>query len=146
MHNADQVRGLARVETYLREPPERAEAERARTWDFLGIRYAQLDRWDLAAEAMAQAAALAPSPRILLQWASAEQARGHDVGAQDVYRQLLTLAPDEARGWYGLAFVSWRLGDLPESRRAARELLRLRPGDPQVLQILDQIERAERAR
>ncbi len=146
LHNADRMRGLERVETYLREPPPRSEEERAKTWDFLGIRYAQLDRWERSAAAMAEAAALAPSPRVLLQWASAEQARGNDVAAQDVYRRLLRLAPGETRGWYGLAFVSWRLGDLRECRRAAEELLRLRPGDPQVLGILEQVTRAEAAR
>jgi len=146
MHHADRMRGLERVEAWLLEPPVRSESERAKTWDFLGIRYAQLDRWERSAEAMARAAALAPSPRVLLQWASAEQARGNDRGAQAVYRRLLAIAPEEARGWYGLAFVSWRLGDLRECRRAAQELLRLRPGDPQVLRIMDQVTRADSAR
>jgi tetratricopeptide (TPR) repeat protein len=146
MHNADLERGLGRVEAYLREPPVRSEEERAKTWDFLGIRYAQLDRWDRSAEAMARAAELAPSPRVLLQWASAEQARGNDHGAQMVYRRLLTIAPDESRGWYGLAFVSWRLEDWGECRRAARELLRLRPGNPQAVQILELAERRDSTR
>jgi tetratricopeptide (TPR) repeat protein len=146
MHNADLGRGLARVEAYLREPPARLEGERAKIWDFLGIRYAQLDRWDRSAAAMAQAAELAPSPRILLQWASAEQARGNDPGAQAAYRRLLAIAPDEARGWYGLAYVSWRLADWTECRRAARELLRLRPGDPQARQILEQVDRRDSTR
>ncbi len=146
MHNADLERGLARVEAYLREAPARSEEERAKTWDFLGIRYAQLDRWDRSAEAMAHAAELAPSPRVLLQWASAEQARGNDAGAQEAYRRLLAVAPDEARGWYGLAFVSWRLGDWSECRRAARELLRLRPGNPQALEILEQVDRRDSTR
>lgn len=143
IHNADLERGLARVEAYLREPPRRSEEERAKTWDFLGIRYAQLDRWDRSAAAMARAAELAPSPRVLLQWASAEQARGNDLGAQAAYRRLLLIAPDESRGWYGLAFVSWRLEDWGECRRAAHELLRLRPGDPQALKIVELVERRD---
>ena len=146
MHNADPIRGLERVERYLREPPLRPEAERAKTWDFLGIRYAQLERRERSAEAMAQAAALDPSPRVLLQWASAEQTNGNDRAARDVYRRLLRIAPDETRAWYGLAYVSWRLGDLDECRRAAEALLRLKPGNPQVLRILDQVARAESAR
>ncbi|HKQ58755.1 MAG TPA: tetratricopeptide repeat protein [Candidatus Eisenbacteria bacterium] len=143
MHNADLERGLARVEAYLAQPPARSEEERAKTWDYLGIRYAQLDRWEQSAAAMRQAAALAPSPRVLLQWASAEQAHGDDRAAQAAYRRLLEVAPDEARGWFGLAFVSWRLGDLDECRRGARELLRLRPGNAQALEMLAQIDRAE---
>ena len=143
MHNADLERGLARVEAYLNEPPERSEEERAKTWDFLGIRYAQLDRWEQSAAAMAQSAALAPSPRVLLQWASAEQARGDDRAAQAAYRRLVAVAPDDARGWFGLAFVSWRLGDLAESRRATGELLRLRPGNAQALEIVALLDRAD---
>ncbi len=143
MHNADRMRALERIETYLREPPVRSESERAKTWDFLGIRYAQLDRWESSASAMAKAAELSPSPRVLLQWALAEQQRGDDRAAQDVYRRLLAIAPKETRGWYGLATASWRLGDLRECRRAAQGLLRLRPGDPQVLRILAQVDRAE---
>jgi hypothetical protein len=146
MHNADRSRGLERVETWLREPPTRPEGEQAKTWDYLGIRYAQLDSWERAADAMAKAAALAPSPRVLLQWAMAEQARGNDGVAQDVYRRLLAIAPAEQRGWYGLSLVSWRLGDLEECRRAAQELLRLRPGDLQVLRILAQVDKAEAER
>jgi len=143
MHNADLERGLERVEAYLREPPMRSEEERAKTWDFLGIRYAQLDRWERSAEAMARAAELAPSPRVLLQWASAEQARGNDRGAQDVYRRLLAVAPNEARGWNGLAFVSWQLEDWSECARAARELLRLHPRDAQAHAILEQATRRD---
>jgi tetratricopeptide (TPR) repeat protein len=146
MHEADMARGLARVEAYLTEPPPRLEEERAKTWDFLGIRYAQLDRWDEAAAAMSRAADLAPSPRILLQWASAEQGRGNDAMAQQVYRRLVALDPNDARGWYGLAFVSWRLGDLDECRRGARALLRIRPGNAQVLEILGEVERRDSTR
>jgi hypothetical protein len=146
MHDADLERGLARIETYLREPPARSESERAKNWDFLGIRNAQLNRWDRSAEAMAQAAALAPSPRILLQWGSAESWRGNDAGARDVYRRLLEIAPDEARGWYGLATASWRLEDWGECARAARELMRLSPNDPQARDLYEQATRRDSAR
>ena len=145
VHHTARVRGLERIETYVRESA-RPEAERAKTWEFLGIRYAQIERWERSAEAMAQAATLAPSPRVLLQWASAEQTSGNDRAAQDAYRELLAIAPDETRAWYGLAYVSWRLGDLEESRRAAAGLLRLRPGDPQVRRIFQQVTRADSAR
>lgn len=143
VHNADLRRGLARVETYLGEPPPRSEEERAKTWDFLGIRYAQLDLWDRSAHAMEKAAELAPSPRVLLQWALAEQTRGNDLGAQAVYQRLVELTPDDWRAWYGLAFVSWRATDPIECRRAANAMLRLRPGDPQAQAILEQLDRAD---
>jgi tetratricopeptide repeat protein len=146
MHNTARIRGLDRIESYLREPPVRSGAERAKTWEFLGVRYAQLERWEHSAAAMAEAAAIAPSPGVLLQWAAAEQTSGNDHAAQTVYRRLIRVAPDETRAWYGLAYVSWRLGDLAESRRAAAGLLRLRPNDPQVRRIFEQVTRADAAR
>ena len=142
-HNADLQRGLVRIEAYLAEPPPRGVEERAKTWDFLGIRYAQLDRWDRSAHAMEQAAALGPSPRVLLQWALAEQTRGNDLGAQAVYRRLVMLTPDDWRAWYGLAYVSWRANDPAECRRAANEMLRLSPGDPQALAILEHLDQTD---
>ena len=141
--HADADRGLARVEAFLLEPPRRGDAERGKTWDFLGIRNAQLGRWDASAEAMARAAETAPSPRVLLQWALAEQSRGNDVAARDAFRRVTRLTPDDARAWYGLAAESWRLGDYDECRRAALELERLDPGSPQVARLLQALERVQ---
>jgi len=124
----------------------RADPRSARTWFALGDLCEADHRPVEAAACFRQAAELAPSPRVLLQWASAEQARGADAEAQAVYRRLVTVAPDEGRGWYGLAFVSWRLGDWRECRRAAYQVLRLRPGDPQALAIIAQADRRDSTR
>jgi tetratricopeptide (TPR) repeat protein len=145
LHNADLTRGLERIEAYLREPPQRSEEERAKNWDFLGIRFAQLDRWDRSADAMAHAAEFEPSPRVLLQWASAEQARGNDTQAHAVYARLVAMTPDDGRAWLGLAFVSWRQHDWAECRRAARALMRIRPGDPQAQHLRDELNRVDPA-
>jgi hypothetical protein len=51
-HNADQERGFVRVRALLNEPPVREKSERGNTWDYLGIRYFRLERWDQAAEAL----------------------------------------------------------------------------------------------
>ncbi|HET9327099.1 MAG TPA: tetratricopeptide repeat protein [Candidatus Eisenbacteria bacterium] len=139
--NADVDRGLARIHAYLAEPPRRSDAERARVWDFLGIRNAQLARWDASAEAMARAAETAPSPRVLLQWALAEQARGRSATARDVFRRVTEIQPADARAWYGLAAESWNLGDYDECRRAALRLEQLSPGSPEARQLLESLER-----
>src|SRR5262249_24891936 len=130
--NADVDRGLARVEAYLAEPPRRSDAERAPVWDFLGIRNAQLGRWDASAEAMARAAEISPSPRVLLQWALAEQARGRSQVARDVFRRVTEMRPGDARAWYGLAAESWNLGDYDECRRAVARLEQVNPGSPEA--------------
>jgi hypothetical protein len=141
--HADTDRGLARVEAFLLEPPRRGDAERGKTWDFLGIRNAQLGRWDASAEAMAHAAETAPSPRVLLQWALAEQSRGNAPVARDAFRRVTVLTPDDARAWYGLAAESWRLGDYDECRRAALELERLDPESPQVARLLEALQNVQ---
>jgi tetratricopeptide (TPR) repeat protein len=141
--HADVDRGLARVAAFLQEPPPRGDAERGKTWDFLGIRNAQLGRWDASAEAMARAAETSPSPRVLLEWALAEQARGNDPVALEGFRRVTRLTPDDARAWYGLAAEAWRLGDYDECRRAALELDRLDPGSPEVARLLDALEKTK---
>jgi hypothetical protein len=140
---ADVDRGLERVEAYLEEPPPRAPAERGRIWDFLGIRNAQLGRWDASAEALAHAAETSPSPRILLQWALAEQARGNSRAARGLFQRVITLTPDDARAWFGLAAESWNLGDYEECRRATIALERLRPGSPEARSLLDNLDQVE---
>ncbi len=140
-HHADVDRGLARVAAFLEEPPARSASERGTTWDFLGIRNAQLARWDASAEALAHAAETAPSPRVLTEWALAEQARGNHRTAQQVFRRVVALSPDDPRAWFGLATASWNLGDYDECRRATLELARRRPGDTHVRRMLDDLER-----
>jgi len=142
--NADVDRGLARVEAYVSEPPRRSDAERARVWDFLGIRNAQLGRWDASAEAMAHAAETSPSPRVLLQWALAEQARGRSRVARDVFRRVTQMKPDDERAWYGLAAESWNLGDYDECRRAAERLRQVNPASPEARQLLGDLDQVEK--
>jgi len=145
---ADADRGLQRIHAYLSEPPHRSDVERGRVWDFLGIRNAQLGRWDASAEAMAKAAETSPSPRVLLQWALAEQARGRASVARDLFRRVTEMTPGDARAWYGLAAESWNLGDYEECRRATLGLEHAAPGSPearQLLQSLDQVGRPDGA-
>jgi len=139
--HADVERGLRRVEAFVGEPPARSEAERGTTWDFLGIRNAQLGRWDASAAALARAAETAPSPRVLLQWALAEQARGRYADARDLFRRTSALTPGDSRAWLGLAISSRHLHDYDECRRAIGVLDRLRPGDPKVRAMLEDLER-----
>lgn len=143
--HADIDRGLTRIQAYLSEPPRRSDVERGRVWDFLGIRNAQLGRWDASAEAMAHAAETSPSARVLLQWALAEQARGRSAVARDLFRRVTDINPGDARAWYGLAAESWNLGDDDECRRAALRLEQLSPGSPEARQILESLGRVPKS-
>ena len=142
-HQQDLDRGLARVEAYLAGPPSRPAAELGLTWDWLGIRAAQLGRWELAAQSLSRAAETTPSPRVLSEWGLAERERGNERHAQELFRRVTVLTPEEPNAWYRLAASSWRLGDYDECLRATLELQRLRPEDETVTHMLDDLERVK---
>ena len=140
-HQLDLGRGLARVQAYLAGPPARPAAELGLTWDWLGIRAAQLSRWDLAAQSLSRAAETTPSPRVLSEWGLAERERGNEAHAQELFRRVTVLTPEEPNAWYRLAASSWRLGDYDECLRATLQLQRLKPDDETVTHMLDDLER-----
>ena len=141
--HSDSVRGLARVRAFVTEPPERPDAQRGTTWDFLGIRSYRLERYPEAEEALSHAAETSPSPRILHEWAYAAAMAGHDHAAQSAYQKLLIKDPGNNLGWFGLAAASMRLRDVPEAKRAATELQRRDPANADAKRILDDIGRYE---
>ena len=145
--HADTERGRARVSAFVSEPPQRTPAERAKTWDYVGIVSYRAEHWSDAAAAFAHAAETGPSYRILLQWAMSATNAGDLSGAADIYRRLLTQHPDATLGWLGLGAVSSRLAEaapagpgraaqVAESRRAAHELLKLQPGNADAAGLL----------
>jgi hypothetical protein len=141
---ADLERGLARVEALMSEPPPRIEPERATTYDFLGGRYEDLRRYADAARAFSRAAEMAPSPRLLLQWAMLETMAGHLTEARGAYYRLLAKDSLTSTPWLGLATVATRAGDFQEGERAARRVLAIEPDNEQAIGILRFIERARR--
>jgi len=145
--HAELDRGLARVQAFTIEAPRRADGERARMLDYVGTVTFQQERWRESADAFEAAAALAPSPRILQQWALAETRHGDFRTAQRAYWQLVAKDSTNASAWLGLATVSSRFGDLAESRRAALRTLDLQPGQGTavaLLQYLDTLPQAMR--
>jgi tetratricopeptide (TPR) repeat protein len=148
----DPGRGLARVSAFISEPPVRTPAERAKTWDYIGIVHYRREHWNEAAVAFAHAAETGPSDRIMLEWAEATTNTGDLQGAADIYTRALARNADLAYGWLGLAAVSSRLAEAappgPErdarvagSRRAAHTVLKLEPGNGIALQLLAYLER-----
>jgi len=144
---SDVARGLARVEAWIAGPPLRSEDERAKTLDFLGGRWFRAGRYDLAESELERAAALAPSPRLVLGWASAAE-RAHDFAtAERAYRLLLERADlmdstgvrVRAIALGGIAVSAARRGDLAEARRWAEQAVRESPGDPGPQALLDRI-------
>jgi tetratricopeptide (TPR) repeat protein len=143
MHNHDVNRGIARVEAYIAGPPVRGAEERALLYNFLALRHEAFERLDQAAETYARAAALAPSPRILLEWSMAESSRGQYRKAQSILQDLLKRSPGMIMAWSGLAYASYQLGDTAECRRAALAALRIRPDLSQPRALLMRLARPE---
>ena len=149
---SDVPRGLARVEAWLEGKPERSEDERAKTLDYLGGRWFRAGRFDLAEEALGKAAALAPSPRLVLGWASAaERARDFET-AERAYRLLYeraglmtdsTSLRVRAIALGGLAVSAARRGDFAEARRWAEQAVSESPGDPGPAALLQRIRAAQ---
>jgi hypothetical protein len=145
--HANLDRGLARVEAFTRESPRRADAERSRTLDYIGVITFQQERFAASADAFRRAAELGPSPRILQQWALAETRKGDFRAAQGAYWQVVAKDSLNASAWLGLATVSSRFGDIHESRRAALRTLQLQPDQgtaAALMQYLDRLPAAMR--
>ena len=134
--NHDTARGLTWVKSLVTDPPQRSASERALTWDYLGNRASDADRWNDAAAAYSHAAETAPSPRILTLWGMAETMTGRLDHARALYRQSLALDSNQRMALRGMASTSFRLGDYAEARRAAVELQRRQVDAPEVGDIL----------
>ncbi len=147
-HQTDVDRGLVRVTALMTEPPSRGPEERGRTWDYVGVRNFNRERWDDAATAFGRAAETQPSTRVLTQWGMAETMRGDLRAAQRVYLRAIARDSSNVVAWQGYGVVSLRLGELDEAHRAVLALLRRDPGNPESRAVLGEIERmqAERRR
>ena len=145
LHLHDVRHGMARIEAIAAGPPERSSLERARLWDYLGVRDAWLDDWAGSARAFRQSAALLPTPRVLDQWGRAELRVGNWEGARQVYRTMIARQPDSPTGWRGLATAVTRMDDRDSARVAVEGLLRLVPNDREARALLDFLDQ-ERAR
>jgi hypothetical protein len=146
-HQTDVDRGLARVVALMTEPPARGPEERGKTWNYVGLRNFNRERWDDAATAFARAAETQPSARVLTKWAMAETMRGDLRAAQRIYLRAIARDSSVVVAWQGYGVVSLRLGELDEAQRAALVLLRqARERNPEGSAILKEIERLQAAR
>jgi hypothetical protein len=141
--NHDVTRGGAWVRGFVDEAPRRSPTERALTWDWLGYRAMEEDRWMDAAIAWSHAAEMAPSPRILTLWGMAETMTGDLPLARDLYRRSLSLDSGQRMALRGLASTSFRLGDYDEARVAVRRLQQMNIHAPELPDLVRELERVE---
>jgi predicted Zn-dependent protease len=143
IHSADLDRGLERVEAFATESPLRSEDERGLIWEFLGTSANVRGRSGTAADAMARAAALTPSARVMMEWGMAEATLGNYAVARQAFEVAALRDPSQPRVWLNLVHACMRLDDLEGARRAAQELARLTPGSAPAAQLLAEIERQQ---
>jgi len=136
LSNHELPTGLARVKSYLEEPPRRSDQDRTLAWDYLGTRMTWLDSLDAGADALARAATITPTPRLLYKWANAEAARGHYAASRDILLKLTAMAGTWPDAWAALAFVSEQLADTSAARAAAARALGLNPRDQMARDVM----------
>ena len=140
--HTDLERGLRRAEAFAIGPPARSDVERAAIWDYVGTRHFAFERWDPAVAAFEKAVEVAPSMRMFFTLATAEQRAGRPREAQVAYRHSVERDPNALPAWIGLEQVSVQLGDLDESWRAAREVVRLSPADSRWQRLFARLDSA----
>jgi len=145
-HQTDVDRGIVRVAALMTEPPARGPEERGKTWDYVGVRNFNRERWEESARAFARAAETQPSARVLVQWGMAETMRGDLRAAQRIYLRAIARDSSNVVAWQGYGVVSLRLGKLDEAHRAVLALLRRDPSNPESHAVLKEIERMQAAR
>jgi tetratricopeptide (TPR) repeat protein len=143
---ADLERGLARVEALAAGPPLRPEYERAKLREFLGARYYRSGHLREAVAQYAQAAALGPSPNIVLGWAAVSEYAGDLESEERAYRLLLERAgadQDDVRAlvFEHLADIRLRRGDRQGARSYAEQALRLAPASALARRTLERLAR-----
>ncbi len=138
-HHRDLDLGLRRMRGFASESPRRTPPERGKIWDYVGVRTFRAGRYAEAAQAFEKATETSPSPRILHQWALALSLTRDHSRSRDVYRTLTARDPSNPLAWLGLATECANLREEDEARAAAHEVLRLEPGNPQALRILQDI-------
>jgi hypothetical protein len=147
---ADLDRGLARVETWVEGPPVRPADECARTWDYLGVRNYRARRYSQATAAFARAAELAPSPRIVLEWATAAEMARDEASARQAFELLLERAGDEYQlrltALVALARFAHNDGDMESFARYTNAAVEMAPRNPLVQRLAEQLAAADSAR
>jgi hypothetical protein len=114
--------GLERVRRLVQGPPKRSSAIEAMTWDFLATQSFRTGDWNASVMAAREAVALAPHPRVLIQWGLSATRAGRYEESFEAFQRLTERSPENPIGWVGLAGASIRLDRRSDFARAAAVL------------------------
>jgi Tfp pilus assembly protein PilF len=141
---ADLDRGLERIEAWVQGPPERPSEIRAMTWDYIGVRNYRARRYPESTAAFARAVELAPSPRLVLQWATSAEMARDDVSSKRAFTLLLERAPDDFElrltALVALARFARDEGDRESFSNYTRQAVEMAPQLPLVRELARQLD------
>lgn len=140
LHESRIDEGLRRAHAFIEEPPRRTDAELGNVWLYIGDRTAQLQDWSASAAALARAAKYQPSSTVFVHWGAAAMQAADAESAREAWRGLTGRQPADPTGWRELALIDLDLGNHSEAIAAARELVRLTPGDTSATALLRRAE------
>ena len=133
---------LARIEAWVEGPPARSDRDRALTLEFLGARLLHAQRYPEGTVYLGRAAQLAPSPRMLLEWAVAAESIQDWDAVHEALTAILERADEPTYGQLrlvatlGLAKVAGAKGERARLDELAAEAHRLSPESSLVSQML----------
>ena len=136
--------GLTRVEAWVEGPPARSDRDRALTLEFMGARLLHAQRYEEGAALLGRAAHLAPSPRMLLEWAVASEHVQDWDAVESALSQILERSDEPTYGQLklvatlGLAKVAGVRGERARLDSLAAEARRLSPQSPLVARMLQE--------
>ncbi len=130
-HFHDTTRGLERIHAYAAAAHDASTSGRSsqeqdreigKAWEFLGFHHGERGEWGLAADAYSRAVARVPHRYLYVAWGLADLQR-HDLdGSRSAFRALTARFPEYPLGWFGLAGVSYQMGDSLGAESALRRL------------------------
>ena len=140
LHESLAGQGLKRARAFAEGPPPRTDVELGHLWRYIGDRTAQLEDWSASASALANAAKYQPSATVFIHWGFAALQAGDAEAARQAWHGLTVRKPTDPLGWRQLALSNLDLGNHAEALAAAKELVRLAPGDTSATALLHRAE------
>ena len=141
---SDLDRGLKRVEAWVNGPPLRSEAVQAKTWDYLGVANYRAGRYQESVRCFERAVELGPSPRVVLQWATAAELARDRESARRAFELLLQRAPEVFQFRFaalvGLARIAQDEEDWDTMRKYVVLVQEMAPDNSLVMELAAELE------
>ena len=131
IRNKDYEGAVAQLKAFLEKNPQDANA-----LYFVGIAYSRMNRFPDAVEALTRVTQLVPNfPPAYFELGVCMQRQGDQPKAVEYYQKNLELDPANADSAYNAGLILFKLSRIDEARIAFDKALKMRPDDPDVLEM-----------